>query len=50
LGQYQIFYGFVAAVSAGVAAVLWRNYRTWRAWQDDYKKQGSTLTRQTPAP
>ena len=45
MGHNGIFYGFLALVAIGVAAILWRNYRTWRAWKSDYKKQGERLTR-----
>ena len=36
----EIFYGIVAAIVIGVIVVLWRNYRAWRAWKNDYEKQG----------
>ena len=49
--ENQIFYAVVVAVIVGIAAILWRNYQIWRAWNDDYKREGEKLRLQrTPLP
>jgi hypothetical protein len=49
--ENQIFYVFIAVITVGVAAILWQNYRIWRKWNDDYKKEGEKLWLQrTPLP
>jgi hypothetical protein len=43
MGSNGIFYGFIAVALAVVTLVLWRNYRVWRAWKDEYRKQADTF-------